>query len=114
MRLLIIGDLGGQIGAATRIARSRGATVMQVADIESALVSLRGGQGADLIMVEARADIGQLITVLQTERFNLPVVACGVDSDSQMAVRAIKAGAREYIPLPPDEDLIAAVLQAIT
>ncbi len=114
MRLLIIGNLEGQIGAATQIARARGATVSQVADTESALVSLRGGAGADVIMVEARMDIGALIAALHSERFNLPVVACGVNSDSQTAVKAIRAGAKEYIPLPPDEELIAAVLQAIT
>jgi DNA-binding NtrC family response regulator len=85
-----------------------------VADIESALVSLRGGQGADIIMADAGMDIAKLISALQSERFNLPVVACGVNSDSQMAVRAIKSGAKEYIPLPPDEELIAAVLTAVT
>ncbi len=52
--------------------------------------------------------------MLVRERFNLPVVACGVQSDKEAAVRAIKAGAKEYIPLPPNEDLIAAVLEAIT
>ncbi|HTH16218.1 MAG TPA: sigma-54 dependent transcriptional regulator, partial [Magnetospirillum sp.] len=30
------------------------------------------------------------------------------------AVRAIKAGAKEYIPLPPDAEMIAAVLAAVT
>jgi len=29
-------------------------------------------------------------------------------------VRAIRAGAKEYVPLPPDAELIAAVLQAVT
>ena len=57
MRLLIIGDLYGQIGAASAIARSRGAKVAHVADIEAAMVALRDGQGADLVMIEAREDI---------------------------------------------------------
>ena len=37
MRLLIIGSLNGQIGAASQIAMSRGAKVSQVDDIEMAL-----------------------------------------------------------------------------
>jgi hypothetical protein len=37
MRLLIIGDLEGQIGAATRIARDRGASVTQVPDYDAAM-----------------------------------------------------------------------------
>lgn len=114
MRLLIIGELYGQIGAASRIARSRGAKVAHVADIESAMNSLRDGQGADLIMIEVREDIEKLVMLLMRERFNIPVIACGVQADKDLAVRAIKCGAKEYIPLPPNEELIAAVLEAIT
>ncbi|MGE0755253.1 MAG: sigma-54-dependent transcriptional regulator [Alphaproteobacteria bacterium] len=114
MRLLIIGELYGQIGTASTIARSRGAKVAHVPDIDAAMNALRGGQGADLIMIEVREDIEKLVTLLMRERFNLPVVACGVEANTDSAVKAIKSGAKEYIPLPPDEELIAAVLQAIT
>jgi two-component system response regulator FlrC len=114
MRLLIIGELEGQIGAASKIAKSRGAKVSQVPDIESAMQALRNGQGADLIMIDVNSDIAQLVNALTNERITLPVVACGVHSDSQSAVKAIKSGAKEYLPLPPDEELIAAVLEAIT
>jgi len=114
VRVLIIGDLYGQIGAASTIAKSRGAKVSHVTDIEAAMGALRGGQGADLILIEVREDIEKLITLLMRERFNLPVIACGVQADKDIAVKAIKAGAREYLPLPPDEELIAAVLEAIT
>lgn len=114
MRLLIIGQLYGQIGTASSIARTRGAKVAHVTDIDSAMNALRSGQGADLIMIEVREDIEKLITLLMRERFNLPVVACGVEADTDAAVKAIKSGAKEYIPLPPDEELIAAVLEAIT
>ncbi|MGE4350791.1 MAG: sigma-54 interaction domain-containing protein, partial [Bdellovibrionales bacterium] len=43
----------------------------------------------------------------------VPVVACGIGTDAGAAVRAIRAGAKEYVPLPPDAELIAAVLQAV-
>ncbi len=114
MRLLIIGELEGQIGAASKIARSRGAKVTQAGSIEAALASLRNGQGADLVMIEAKADVESLINSLTAERIIVPVIACGVQSDSAAAVKAIRAGAKEYLPLPPDEELIAAVLEAIT
>ncbi|TCS63468.1 sigma-54-dependent transcriptional regulator FlbD [Varunaivibrio sulfuroxidans] len=113
MRLLIIGTLGGQIGAASKIAISRGARVENVADVGAGLDALRAGQGADLIMVDVRQDIQRLVESLKTERIHVPVVACGTDNDTQAAVRAIKAGAKEYIPLPPNAELIAAVLGAI-
>ena len=43
----------------------------------------------------------------------MPIVACGVTNDARAAVAAIHAGAKEYIPLPPDPELIAAVLAAV-
>ncbi len=113
MHLLIIGTLDGQIGAASQIAMSRGATVAHSDDIQGGLRALRSGQGADLVMIDVQLDVGALVRGLQTERITVPVVACGVGADTQAAVRAIKAGAKEYIPLPPDADLIAAVLSAV-
>jgi len=41
------------------------------------------------------------------------VVACGIAADPQRAAAAIRAGAKEFIPLPPEADLIAAVLAAV-
>jgi DNA-binding NtrC family response regulator len=42
----------------------------------------------------------------------VPVVACGTGTDPEVAAHAIRAGAREFLPLPPDPDLIAAILEA--
>ena len=114
MRLLIIGALGGQIGAASQIAVARGAKVSQSNDIESGLNALRKGKGADVVMIDTALDIASLTTALASERISVPVVACGVGDDAQTAVKAIRAGALEYVPLPPDADLIAAVLEAVS
>jgi two-component system response regulator FlrC len=113
MRLLIIGAMGGQIGAASQIAVARGAKVSQSDDIESGLKALRKGQGADVVMIDTVLDIASLTSALASERISVPVVACGVGDDAQTAVKAIQAGALEYSPLPPDSDLIAAVLEAV-
>ncbi len=114
MRLLIVGSLNGQIGAASRMAMDRGAKVAQVPDIDAALHALRNGQGADLVMIDVALDVKRLVENLAAERFALPVVACGIGSDARAAVAAIRAGAKEYLPLPPDPELIAAVLEAVT
>jgi DNA-binding NtrC family response regulator len=114
MRLLILGPLEGYISAAGKIALSRGASVAHVDSIEQALIALRSGQGADLLMMDVKLDIARMIESLQQERINVPVVACGIGADAGAAVRAIKAGAKEYLPLPPDAEMIAAVLQAVT
>jgi len=113
MRLLIVGGLQGQIGAATKIAMDRGAKVTHANDIDQALASLRSGAGADLVLCDVTFDIAQLVKGLAAERICTPVVACGVGTDARRAVDAIRAGAKEYLPLPPDPELIAAVLAAV-
>ncbi|MBV6658769.1 MAG: sigma-54-dependent Fis family transcriptional regulator [Devosiaceae bacterium] len=114
MRLLILGNLGGQMASATRMAMERGAKVIHADDRDTALDVLRGGQAIDLLMVDVAEDIKGLIDAMERERITAPVIACGVKNDADAAVRAIKNGAREYIPLPPDPALIAAVLAAVT
>ena len=113
MRLLIIGALDGQLSQATKLAMDGGAKVAHAATIEIALASLRGGRGADLLLVDVMADIAGLIAALDAERFHIPVVACGTEGNAAAAVNAIRAGAKEYIPLPPDAELIAAVIAAV-
>ena len=114
MRLLIIGHLNGHAITAGKIAVGRGAKVTQADDIEQGLSALRNGNGTDLVMVDAKLDVAVLVDSLKAERFTLPVVACGIGNDTAEAVRAIKAGAKEYVPLPPDPELIAAIFEAVT
>jgi two-component system response regulator FlrC len=113
MRLLIVGSLDGHITMAGKIALSRGAKVAHVTDVDQAMHALRNGQGADLIMFDVNLDVQRMVECLKLERINLPIVACGIGSSAEIAVRAIRAGAKEYIPLPPDAELIAAVLAAV-
>ena len=113
MRLLIVGDLGGQLGTASRIARDRGAKVSQIGDVDGAYQMLCDGQGADVILIEVHQDIPRFVGMLAQERITVPLIACGIEMDAKAAAAAIRAGAKEYIPLPPDEELIAAVLEAI-
>lgn len=113
MRLLIIGPLQGQLSTATKIAMDRGAKVMHVDDIAGGLAALRSGKGADLLFVDVTININQLIEQLDLERIHVPIVACGISTDAHTAVEAIRAGAKEYVPLPPDPELIAAVISAV-
>lgn len=113
MRLLVVGRLSGQLATAVKMAMAHGATVQHVERADQATEQLRRGQGADLLMVDYRIDIAGLIAANDAERIHVPVVACGVDADAREAADAIKAGAKEFIPLPPEADLIAAVLSAV-
>ena len=114
MRLMIVGHLEGYISIAGKIALQRGAKVIHCEDIEEALGALRTGKGADVVMVDVKQDIPKFMRSLNDERITTPVVACGIGNDTPSAVRAIEAGVKEYVPLPPDADLIAAILEAVT
>jgi two-component system response regulator FlrC len=113
MRLLIVGALEGQLTEATKLAMDGGAKVAHAGGIDVALASLRSGRGADLLLVDVMQDIPSLIAALDSERIVIPVVACGTETNAAAAVNAIRAGAKEYIPLPPDAELIAAVIAAV-
>ncbi len=114
MELLIVGTLEGQIGAASKIAVQQGGQVTLADTIEHGLDVLRSGKSIELVMIDVKLDVYKFISSLEQERINVLVVACGVANDPSLAVKAIKAGAKEYIPLPPDAELIGAVLAAAT
>lgn len=113
MRLIIVGSLKGQLITAAKIAVSQGAAVTHAESVEQALAVLRA-KGGDLLMVDVEQPIARLVAALEAERIRTPLVACGTSTDARAAVAAIQAGAREYVPLPPDPELIAAVLAAVT
>ncbi|MGB0720294.1 MAG: sigma-54-dependent transcriptional regulator, partial [Bdellovibrionales bacterium] len=104
----------GHISQAGKIALQRGAKVVHCEDTEQAIGALLNGKGADLVMIDVKQKIADFIQRLEAERIHMPVIACGVENDARAAVKAIQAGAKEYIPLPPDADLIAAVIEAVT
>jgi DNA-binding NtrC family response regulator len=114
MRILIIGSLQGELGVAARIAASRGAMLDQAETIESGMRLLRLEARIDLIICDVSRDLPRLMAQLANERFTTAVVAAGAQDDEAAAVAAIRAGAREYLPLPPDAELIAAILAAVS
>jgi two-component system response regulator FlrC len=112
MKVLIIGSLAGDLGQAARIAIGRGAKLDQADDADTALIRLRADAHIDLVLCDIAHDVSAIVAALAAERMAVPVVACGTGDDPEDAVRAIQAGAREFLPLPPDPDLIAAILEA--
>ena len=112
MRVLIIGSLAGELGRAASIAAARGARLDQCDDVSSAIVRLRRDAGVNLVLCETIQDIRRLVCSLADERINVPVIACGLETDPEAALRAIREGAQDFLPLPPDAELIAAMLEA--
>src|ERR1041384_3066856 len=101
MRLLIVGTLKGQLTTATKIAMDNGASVTHAEAIEQAMNVLRGGKGADLLLVDVALDIRDLVMRLEAEHIHVPIVACGVQTDARAAGAAVPRAAKEYNPLPP-------------
>jgi two-component system response regulator FlrC len=112
MRLLIIGSLCGELARAAQMVMATGAAIDQADSLEVALPILRREARIDLVLCDLAHDVAALVRALAAERIAIGVVACGVDADAEGAVRAIRAGAREFLPLPPDAELIAAILAA--
>ncbi len=113
MRLLMVGELGGQLALASKMAADAGARVSHAPTGEAGLDVMRN-RGADLVMIDVAQPVGSFINQLRSEHFAVEVVACGIGTDARAAVDAIRAGAKEYVPLPPQAELIAAVLRAVT
>jgi len=111
-RVLIFGSLEAELGQAARFAVARGARLTVAEGAAAGLAKLRA-DGADLVLCDVTHDVGWLIACLAEERIACPVIACGRPNDAEAAVRAIRAGAKEFLPLPPDAELIAAMLQTV-
>ncbi len=114
MRVLIVGELDGYASLAAKTAFDQGARVIQVQNATEALITLRQGRGADLALVDVKLNLASFIKQLESEHFSLPIVACGISLNAEQASEAIMVGAKEYLPLPPNADLISAILSSIS
>jgi len=112
VKVLIIGSLAGDLGQAAQIAIAKGVKLEQADNTDQALSRLRADARLDLVLCDLAHDVGAVVRALAAERMAVPVVACGTNDDPDAAVQAIRDGAREFLPLPPDPDLIAAILEA--
>src|ERR1700694_4948750 len=89
MRLLIVGTLKGQLTTATKIAMDNGASVTHAEGNEQAMAVLRGGKGADLLLVDVGLDIRDLVMRLEAEHIHVPIVACGISKRARAAGAAL-------------------------
>lgn len=113
MKVLLVGRLEGYVSTAAKIALNKGAKVVAYEEARDALQALRDGLTTDIILLDLKCDIKSFSKSLQAERFSIPIIACGVATSAEEAAASIRAGAKEYIPFPPDPELIAAVLTAV-
>ncbi|MGY4403611.1 DNA-binding NtrC family response regulator [Bradyrhizobium sp. USDA 3315] len=113
MRILVVDASKSQLSIAARIAMDNGMTVSHAENHEQAMRILRSGMETDLLLVDIGLDIGDLVTRLEAERAHVPIVACGISNGTRAGLAAIHAGANEFLPLPPDPELIAEIFAAV-
>jgi len=114
MKLLVVGKINSEVQKAISIATKKGARVFFEHEVDSGIEYLRSGKGADLVLIDSKLDIKQFVDSSKSEHINVDIVAYGINASPKEAVAAIKAGAKEFLPLPPDEKLIAALLTTIS
>lgn len=112
MRVLIIGSLAGPLGMAGQMAVSRGIKLDHADTVQDGLSRLRTESRIDVVLCDLSQDLRWLIRTSISERILVPIVACGLNVSAYQAAQAIRDGAREFLPLPPDADLITAILEA--
>lgn len=112
VHLLLVGAPNSAFHLAASMARASGAQVM-LADGTSEALALLRDEGGDVVMIDIEQDVAAFIAQLRAERIAIPVLACGIDASADRAVAAIRAGARDYVPLPPQAELIAAAILSV-
>lgn len=113
MRIVIIGEEEGALAEASVKAVANGAKVRHFANLGRALKSVQSDSGAELLLVDAKSNIAAIADAFGQARIYLPIVAYGKDCSADLAAAAIRAGAKDFIALPPDAELIAAILASI-
>lgn len=113
MSVLVVGNLGGFFSEASEILLKKGHKISQADSIEQALSVMRKGFCPEMILVDVAHNIPSFIDQLGQERFSTHVVACGSGVIDKDVIRtAINAGAEEFVPFPPDPEMIADILDS--
>jgi two-component system response regulator FlrC len=112
-RLAALGPDAAELARTVRAALGAAAPLRVYGTQAELLEALRAGAGLDLLLLEVGQDVAAVARGLLAERIALPIIAYGRDASPRAAAAAIKAGAREFLPLPPDAELIAAMLREL-
>jgi DNA-binding NtrC family response regulator len=113
-RVLIIGALSSDLTAVARLAAGSGAVVKLADTVAAGLNVLRQNGSTDLVICDQAAGLAALLRAMRAERMVLPVIAAGRDIGAAEAKAAILSGACDVLPLPPDAEMLAALLAMAT
>lgn len=113
MRILVVDDEAAIRLALLEIVEAAGHTAREAPDGATALAAL-DGQSADLVLADLRMpgmDGLELLDRLKEKHPNTLFVLITALGDERTAVRALKAGAYDYVPKPFDNEEIRSIVE---
>ena len=114
MRLLVVGHPHSVIGKAVEIAQKKGIEVFWAEDIAATMDILRGTMNIEAVFVDIALKPLILLQSLKEERIQVPVFVCGEGRAGKEAAAAVRAGAVDFVSLPPNTDEIARIFEIIS
>ena len=100
MRLLVVGQLNGQLASAVKMAMAQGAKVSHVETIAAATHALRAGQGADLLLVDYSLDIGALLAAHEALALAGPAPGSAPAAELRASLQAVRMQVLDEERLP--------------
>ena len=110
MRLLLVDDEPGMLFALKELAESRGHEAVLARSGQQALSLLEGVDAVVSDYAMPELDGVQLLQAIRERDPALPVILLTAHGSERLAVRAMKAGAYEYVSKPFDIDEMAQVI----
>lgn len=114
MKLLIIGKINGFMAEASKMAIDQGVKVTFVESIDDGLQTLLKGNNISVVFIDLNLDFKNFLESLKINKISTPVISCGIGTDEDLAAESIKCGAKEYLPLPPNTELIAEIFASVS
>lgn len=110
MRALIVDDSRFVRGYLRRMLEERGMVCEEAADGRAGLEQLRSGQAFDLALVDWHMPVInglEMLKHLRSEGFcDLKVMIVSTEAENEYIVRALEAGADEYLMKPFDDEAL--------
>jgi len=109
VHLLLLGGTASRLCLAGGLARDLDAEILFAQDLGDA-GALLVRHRVDLLLVEVCHDVAAAGRLLRERNLDVPLIACGVGVPAEVGVGAVRAGARDFVPLPPRRAVIDALL----
>ena len=112
--LMLVDDEPAQTRLVSALAARAGWRTVIAADAETAIATLgtRDGMMLDAVLIDREGDVAPLIVELRARRPALPILMLTANTNVELAVAAMRAGASDFLVKPIAPDRLLAALDA--